>query len=229
MLKLPQQSENATVEKKVQKVEAVVTSTQKLSLKEMLKENFVILHCGARNSPMINLILIAWEYYGSKSKKIHVKESPDYNGRPKLEYESGKSVEGEAGIVTYLLLSGKAKHNMVDQFESSKAQVFQWLFYAINEVKPPVYTWITEAKGFQCSKNEALNIMTRINDYLLTRTYMVGERISCADISMVAILLPAVQLTDAATKSSHRNLMRWLSTCINQPEFSKVLGSIKLA
>ena len=118
---------------------------------------------------------------------------------------------------------------MVDQFESTKAQVFQWLFYAINEVKPPVYSWIIEAKGFQRSKSETISIMARINEYLLTRTYLVGERISCADISMVAILLPAVQLIDATTKSSHRNLMRWINTCINQPEFAKVLGSIKLA
>ena len=227
-LKLPKQSDQETVEKKPAKNEAV-PSSQKLSLKEMLKENFVILHCGARNSPMVNLILIAWEYYGSKSKKIHVKESPEYTGRPKLEYESGKLVEGEAGIVTYLLLSGKAKHNMVDQFESTKAQVFQWLFYAVNEVKSPVYSWITESKGFQRSKNETLNIMARVNEYLLTRTYLVGERISCADISMVAILLPAVQMIDAAAKSSNKNLLRWLNTCVNQPEFTKVLGSNKLA
>ena len=227
-LKLPEISSNTSAEKKQPKVEAVA-STQKLSLKEMLKENFVILHCGARSSPMINLILIAWEYYGSKTKKIHVKESPEYTGQPKLEYESGKLVEGEAGIVTYLLLSGKAKHSMVDQFESTKAQVFQWLFYAINEVKPPVYSWIIEAKGFQRSKNETINIMARIDEYLLTRTYLVGERISCADISMVAILLPAVQLIDTTAKSSHRNLIRWINTCINQPEFAKVLGSIKLA
>ena len=118
---------------------------------------------------------------------------------------------------------------MVDQFESTKAQVFQWLFYAINEVKPPIYSWITESKGFQRSKNETLNIMGLINQYLLTRTYLVGERISCADISMVAVLLPAVQMADAATKSSYRNLLRWLNTCVNQPEFTKVLGSVKLA
>ena len=227
VLKLPNQSVPESSVKDTTKVEPV-TSAQKLSLKEMLKENFVILHCGGRNSPMINLILIAWEYYGSKSKKIHVKESKDNIGRPKLEYESGKLVEGEAGIVTYLLLSGKAKHNMVDQFESTKAQVFQWLFYAINEVRPPIYSWITESKGFQRSKNETLNIMGRVNEYLLTRTYLVGERISCADISMAAVLLPAVQMTDDATKSSYRNLLRWLSTCVNQPEFTKVLGSTKL-
>ena len=83
--------------------EVEIASPPKLSLKEMLKENFVILHCKYRNSPIINLILVAWEYYGSKSKKIHVKESVDASDNPKLEYESGKSVDGPAAIVTYLL------------------------------------------------------------------------------------------------------------------------------
>ena len=205
-------------------------SPQKLSLKEMLKENFVILHCKSRNSPITNLILIAWEYYGSKSKKIHVLESSDYDGKPKLEYESGKSIEGAAGIITFLLLSGKTKHTMVDSFESTKAQILQWIFYALNEIKPPVYSWVTESKGFQRSKVETINIMGKINDFLLTRTYIVGERISCADISMVAILLPAVQtFTDKNAKSTYQNLYRWMNTCLAQPEFIQVLGTIKLS
>ena len=92
------------IAKETKSTEVKSVSPQKLSLKEMLKENFVILHCKHRNSPIINLILIAWEYYGSKSKKIHVKESSEHDGKPYLEYESGKSVEGEAAIVTFLLL-----------------------------------------------------------------------------------------------------------------------------
>jgi elongation factor 1-gamma len=196
----------------------------------MLKENFVILHCKGRNSPIIHLILVAWEYYGSKSKKIHVLESSDYDGKPKLEYESGKSVEGAAAVVTYLLLSGKPKHDMVDTFESTKAQIFQWIFYALNEVKPPVYSWVTESKGFQRSKTETINIMGRINELLLTRTYLVGERISCADITLVSILLPAVQtVQDKNAKTSYQNLYRWMNTCLAQPEFIHVLGTTTLS
>lgn len=227
-VKLPDNAKLVTVAKEPI-LKEVTAASLKLSLKEMLKENFVILHCKTRNSPIINLILITWEYYGSKSKKMHVKESNDFDGKPKLEYENGKYFEGAASIATYLLLSGRSKHNMTDSFESTKAQIFQWLFYALNEVKPPVYSWVTESKGFQRSKIETIKIMTRLNDLLLTQTYLVGERMSCADISMAAILLPAVQNALLNTDDSYCNLLRWLNTCLAQPEFIQVLGTIKLA
>jgi len=190
-----------------------------------LQEKFVILHCKHRNSPIINLVLIAWEYYGSKSKELHIKESTEFDGKPQLEYENGKSIEGAAAIVTYFLLSGRRKHNMVDSFESTRAQVLQWVFYALNEVRPAVYSWVTESKGFQRSKIETSAIMTRLNECLLTRTYLVGDRLSCADISMVVMLLPAAQtVMDKNAMASYRNVFRWLKTCLGQPEFIQVLG-----
>ena len=209
--------------------EVETASPPKLSLKEMLKENFVILHCRYRNSPIINLILVAWEYYGSKSKKIHVKESVDSADNPKLEYENGKSVEGPAAIVTYLLLLWSQTQKSVGSLESSRAQTLQWIFYALNEVKPPVYSWVTEAKGYQRSKSETLTILGRLNEHLLTRTYLVGERISCADISMATVLLPALlNMPDKSCKASYLNVFRWINTCLGQQEFIRVLGSLKL-
>ena len=91
-----------------------------------------------------------------------------------------------------MLWSHKTQKN-VGSLESSKAQTLQWIFYALNEVKPPVYSWVTEAKGYQRSKSESLTMLGRLNEHLLTRTYLVGERISCADISMATVLLPALQ------------------------------------
>ena len=200
-------------------------SLQKLSLREFLQEKFVILHCNHRNSPIINLVLIAWEYYGPKLKVLHIKDSPEFDGKPKLEYEIGKSIEGEAAIITYFLLSGRRKQNVVDSFDSTKAQVLDWVFYALNEVRPAVYSWVTESKGFQRSKIETTTIMTRLNECLLTRTYLVGERISCADISMVVMLLPVAEtVMDKRVMASYRNVLRWLNTCLVQPEFIQVLG-----
>ena len=148
---------------------------------------------------------------------------------PKLEYENGKSVEGPAAIVTYLLLLWSQTQKSVGSLESSRAQTLQWIFYALNEVKPPVYSWVTEAKGYQRSKSETLTILGRLNEHLLTRTYLVGERISCADISMVTVLLPALQnMPDKSCKASYLNVFRWINTCLGQQEFIRVLGSLKL-
>ena len=114
---------------------------------------------------------------------------------------------------------------MVDSFESTKAQVLQWLFYALNEVRPVVYSWVTQAKGYQRAKLETSGIMAKLNDCLLTRTYLVGERISCADISMATILLPAIEtVMDTDNLASYTNVLRWMKTCLAQAEFIEVLG-----
>lgn len=45
----------------------------------------------------------------------------------------------------------------------------------------------------EASKKELLRLLGVLNEYLLTRTYLVGERISLADVALVFDLLPAYQ------------------------------------
>ena len=207
---------------------------QKLSLKEILQENFAILHCNGQCSPLANLVRIAWEYYGSTTKKLHINEtSPTLGGSVppplRLEYESGIFIDGAPAIATYFISSGRRGHSMADSLESTKAEVLQWLFYAVNEVRPAIYSWVTsnskDKKGIDRSMKEASSMMAKLNDCLLTKTYLVGERISCADIAMITMILPAAQFVmNKSYRDSYGNVFRWMNTCLGQPEFIKVLG-----
>ena len=65
--------------------------------------------------------------------------------------------------------------------------------------------------------------------YLNTKTYLAGERITLADISLAMTYLPMYQyVMDAKTRSKYPNNTRWFNTCIHQPNFLKVLGNVKL-
>ena len=65
---------------------------------------------------------------------------------------------------------------------------------------------------------------------LLNQTYLVGERITLADIAVATSLyLPFKLVLDAEFRKGHQNISRWYITLINQPAFKKVLGEVTLA
>merc|ERR1712212_555136 len=59
--------------------------------------------------------------------------------------------------------------------------------------------------------------------------FLVGERVTLADISLCCDLVMLYQqVLDPKFREPYGNLNRWFVTCINQPEFKKLLGDIKL-
>jgi elongation factor 1-gamma len=69
-----------------------------------------------------------------------------------------------------------------------------------------------------------------LNAHLLTRTYLVGERISLADIVVGASLSNLYKsVLDPNFRKPFPNLNRWFVTVVNQPNFVKVLGEVQLA
>lgn len=71
--------------------------------------------------------------------------------------------------------------------------------------------------------------LTILNSHLLTHTYLVGERITLADIAVACNLLnPYKYVMDPAYRNPFGNVNRWFNTLINQPEFKAVLGVVEL-
>lgn len=72
--------------------------------------------------------------------------------------------------------------------------------------------------------------MTYLNSHLLTRTYLVGERVTLADISVAMTLLHLYQyVLEPNLRKPYANVNRWFQTIINQPQSIAVLGSFELA
>jgi len=120
---------------------------------------------------------------------------------------------------------------------AARAQVVQWMCMADNEILPASCTWVFPTMGImQFNKNatdrakvDIQAALKTLNDHLLTRTFLVGERLTLADIAVACTLLNLYKhVLDSEFRKPFLNVTRWFTTVINQPNAKAVLGSFTL-
>jgi len=80
----------------------------------------------------------------------------------------------------------------------------------------------------EAAKENVKKYLSVLNSHLETRTYLVGERISLADIAVCCNLLQLYQnVLDAAFREPYQHTNRWFTTLVNQPQFKSVIGEFK--
>ncbi|XP_014472783.1 PREDICTED: alanine--tRNA ligase, cytoplasmic [Dinoponera quadriceps] len=118
----------------------------------------------------------------------------------------------------------------------ASSQVLGWLSYAQNHILPAVTAWVLPTLGVSVSKDmkansklskeDLLRDLKRLDGMLHMRTYLVGERITLADVSIFTALLPLYEhVLDPHHRKSYTNLNRWFSTILNQPQVTAVVGN----
>jgi len=79
------------------------------------------------------------------------------------------------------------------------------------------------------AKEDVKAALKTLNDHLLTRTFLVGERLSLADIAVACTMLSLYkQVLDPAFRKPFLNVTRWFTTVVNQPNAKAVLGEVVL-
>merc|ERR1712113_1281990 len=64
---------------------------------------------------------------------------------------------------------------------------------------------------------------------LLSRPFLVGERLSLADIAVACTMLSLyTQVLDAEFRKPFVNVTRWFNTVVNQPNAKAVIGQVNL-
>merc|ERR1711874_399985 len=120
---------------------------------------------------------------------------------------------------------------------AARAQVVQWMCMADNEILPAACTWVFPALGImqfnknatERAKEDVKAAMKTLNDHLLTRTFLVGERLSLADIAVACTMLSLYkQVPEPAFRKPFVNVTRWFTTVVNQPNVKAVLGQVNL-
>merc|ERR1711892_1480641 len=120
---------------------------------------------------------------------------------------------------------------------AARAQVVQWMCMADNEILPASCTWVFPTMGImqfnknatERAKEDIKAALQTLNDHLLTRTFLVGERLTLADIAVACTLLNLYkQVLDPSFRKPFLNVTRWFTTIINQPNAKSVLGSFTL-
>ncbi len=94
-----------------------------------------------------------------------------------------------------------------------RALVQQWMSFADSEVLPAACSWVFPSVGVMNqakqvtdrAKQDLLQAMQVLNAHLLHSTFLAGERLTLADISVACtLLLPFQHVVDAATRLAKR-------------------------
>ncbi|XP_045614886.1 uncharacterized protein eEF1gamma isoform X1 [Procambarus clarkii] len=151
---------------------------------------------------------------------------------PAFETSDGKYIF-ESNAISWAV----ANEQLRGKSAMDQAQVVAWMNFADNEILPASCTWVFPCLGImqfnkgntERAKEDVKKALGALNAHLLTRTFLVGERISLADISVCCTLLHLYQYAlEPAFRKPFQNVNRWFTTMINQPQVKTVIGDFKL-
>ncbi|KAJ1458108.1 hypothetical protein M885DRAFT_514170 [Pelagophyceae sp. CCMP2097] len=112
--------------------------------------------------------------------------------------------------------------------------VDQWLEFSTLEIEVAVAAKLASPKSASVSaaaQADVFKALAVLNGVLKTRTFLVTNLITIADIAMAACLAAAFDagLLDVSAFAKAPNAMRWLLTCLHQPSFIAVCGPPKIS
>ncbi|XP_055486373.1 LOW QUALITY PROTEIN: valine--tRNA ligase [Leucoraja erinacea] len=179
-------------------------------------------------------VLVALEYGGQRARLVDTRRGAsagDVAGLPAIEAESGGHVWGGAAV-SHLLAPAEMRGSCGEE----AALVRQWTSYADIELLPIACASTFPAIGLLKHNKQAVDraqvelrkTLRFLDDHLRLRTYLVGEKITLADVAVsCALLLPYQHVFNPEFRKPFVNANRWFETCVNQPEFRRALGEVK--
>ena len=120
-------------------------------------------------------------------------------------------------------------------FES--AQVDTWIDFCSHDIELPATLWYYPYLGVapynaqltNKAKGDLAKSLAILEAHMATRTYVVGHKVTLADITLVsALVYPFKFVADASYRAAFPNVMRWFNTCVNQSQFEAVIGKVVL-
>eukprot|EP00092_Neocalanus_flemingeri_P029292 GFUD01031804.1.p1 GENE.GFUD01031804.1~~GFUD01031804.1.p1 ORF type:complete len:1403 (+),score=482.68 GFUD01031804.1:67-4275(+) len=184
---------------------------------------------GPRSSSSCLSVLVTAAYTGQEIQ---------FNPSDSFSLTAGPATLSEPVSSCLFLATAAGQTQLSGVTPADQASVLQWLLYSGGDLRHSVGGWVMPTMEtceganqgtVNRSKSDLLGRLAALDQFLVTRTFLVGERISLADIGMAVTLLPAfTQVLDQAFRSSHRHLTRWFNTIIHQELVVKVVGTVKL-
>lgn len=155
---------------------------------------------------------------------------------PVLETPQGTLFESNA-IARYI---ARARRDTdlygVSFFESGLVDA--WIDFAAQEVELPATLWVYPVFGYlphnqavtEKAKADLAAALTTLDKHLADKTYLVGEKVTLADITVAsALVYPYKIVMSPEYRAQFPNVLRWFMTIVNQPHFKDVAGEVVLA
>lgn len=131
-----------------------------------------------------------------------------------------------------------ANEQLRGKTDLEKAQVQQWINFADQEILPASSAWVfpllgilpPNKNGIERAEKDVYQALSVLNQRLVDNTFLVGERVTLADIVVFTTLLNLYQYVLEPTKrSQYVSVTRWFTTVLNQPQVLKVVTNFALA
>jgi elongation factor 1-gamma len=156
---------------------------------------------------------------------------------PVAQTEEGAIFESGA-ILRYIARAGeKTNKTLYGRTAFEHTQVDSWVDYAAFELATPGFSFIAanafgrplDAAAAESNKAKLTEGLTGLETWLETRTFLVGERLTIADITMVAYLDGVLNYAGAAIATEIfklKNVMRHYHTVFAVPQFGEGLRMV---
>ncbi|CAG0918832.1 unnamed protein product [Notodromas monacha] len=152
---------------------------------------------------------------------------------PAFEADNGTHLV-ESNAIAYFVANDELRGG---KDRTKEAQILQWISFADSEILPAACTWVFPVLGIMAhnkqntdrAKETIKEALNHLNQHLLTHTYLVGERVTLADIVVACTMLSLYEnVLDPAFRAPYQNVNRWFNTIINQRQVKPVLGNFQL-
>jgi len=186
-------------------------------------------------NPSLYKVLIASKYANvavdsQNADKTALNKAP-MGKLPFLETQDNTIIYGDNAITRYIARLGKGHLYGANDVEAGLIESFITL--SSTDIDLPASVWIFPILGYisnnaqatDRAKKDIQKVLAYLNKHLATRTYLVGERITIADIAVSMSLYYLYQkVMDVNFRKGFTNANRWFTTLVNQPQFKAVIG-----
>ena len=134
-------------------------------------------------------------------------------------------------MLTQTVTSQNEKTQLLGKTKKDYASILRWMSFVNQEVLDPMAAWYLPLIGTEPynkkhvddSSKAALKAVHVLEEHLLVNTYLVGERLTLADLFATSILARGFQyFFGKQWREENPNVTRWYETVYNQPIFSEV-------
>ncbi|KAL8827713.1 MAG: hypothetical protein Q9191_003022 [Dirinaria sp. TL-2023a] len=139
----------------------------------------------------------------------------------------------ECIAIAIYITSQNEKTSLLGKTKQDYASIVKWMSFANSEILPAAAAVVRPLLGRdpynKKNVDEAIKLTNKtvgvLDQHLLVNTFLVGERITLADLFTTGLLVRGFQcLFDKKWRADYPNVTRWYETVHNQPIFSAVAG-----
>jgi len=156
---------------------------------------------------------------------------------PVLETMNGEYVH-ESNAIARFIAKLRLDSELLGTSLLESAQVDSWIDFSSHNIELPSTLWFYPILGYMplnesvssVAKSDLFKALTVLDNHLVDKTYVVGHKITLADIAIVsALIYPFKFVADPTYRSNFPNVMRWFTTCVYQKKIMAVVGKVELA